>query len=354
MIDNLPKRTDAIYQEIESYEDYEYTNCIAYQMAIRNDRVVKIMKILKEISNIRNKNSPRSKKSSTLFRNKKFPLFENKMLEKQLIYNLEKKFGINYYYMSEEKSFFGLIQRCTPLYAEFKNDCFEMSKNIMLGKKIMHNPSANFVRKDSYLIEQIYNSKKDKGKITSNFKYQLKLDNMMNMILSLNFHLPKEELIAYLSKIKDDFDKDYSIIKSPLELIGQKLDKAEKITSKALPQDKNRRKKAMADAFYIYDIWKILEQDYEEKTVELKAKQKEEIKAIEQNKNYDKDDKKSRIYETKQKYEDELRNYTKVSLKTEIASQLNVSIDTVDKLHSLMIKYIDNLKYKELITGITN
>ena len=41
MINNLPKRTDVIYKEIESFEDYEYTNCIAYEMAIRNDEVRK-------------------------------------------------------------------------------------------------------------------------------------------------------------------------------------------------------------------------------------------------------------------------------------------------------------------------
>ena len=54
------------------------------------------------------------------------------------------------------------------------------------------------------------------------------------------------------------------------------------------------------------------------------------------------------------KYKDELVNYTKVSLRAEIANQLNVSIDTVDKLHALMVKYIDKLKYKELITGVSN
>jgi hypothetical protein len=117
--------------------------------------------------------------------------------------------------------------------------------------------------------------------------------------------------------------------------------------SKALPNDKEKRKVALADAFYIYDVWKILDEHYSKRTNELKAEKDKNI-------NYDKHDRKSLIDEIKEDYAIELNNYTKVSLKTEIANQLNISTDTVDKLHALMIKYIDNLKYKELITGITN
>jgi hypothetical protein len=41
---NLPKRSDSIYKEIESFKDYEFTNCIAYEMAIRNDEVINKVK----------------------------------------------------------------------------------------------------------------------------------------------------------------------------------------------------------------------------------------------------------------------------------------------------------------------
>lgn len=36
---SLPQRNDpnGIYKEIENFEDYEYTNCIAYEMAIRTN-----------------------------------------------------------------------------------------------------------------------------------------------------------------------------------------------------------------------------------------------------------------------------------------------------------------------------
>ena len=36
-MESLPKRSDDIYKEIESFEEYELTQCVAYEMAIRND-----------------------------------------------------------------------------------------------------------------------------------------------------------------------------------------------------------------------------------------------------------------------------------------------------------------------------
>ena len=35
-MDKLPQRDDLIYKEIEEFQDYELTNCIAYEMMIRN------------------------------------------------------------------------------------------------------------------------------------------------------------------------------------------------------------------------------------------------------------------------------------------------------------------------------
>jgi hypothetical protein len=40
---NLPKRKDSIYEEIEKFENYELTPCIAYEMAIRNQEVIDLL-----------------------------------------------------------------------------------------------------------------------------------------------------------------------------------------------------------------------------------------------------------------------------------------------------------------------
>ena len=43
-MDNLPQRDDSNYKEIEEFQDYELTNCIAYEMAIRNTELKKLLK----------------------------------------------------------------------------------------------------------------------------------------------------------------------------------------------------------------------------------------------------------------------------------------------------------------------
>ena len=45
----LPKRSDTIYQEIESFEEYELTQCVAYEMAIRNEIVIDLKNIINKL-----------------------------------------------------------------------------------------------------------------------------------------------------------------------------------------------------------------------------------------------------------------------------------------------------------------
>jgi len=47
----LPKRSDAIYQEIESFEEYELTQCVAYEMAVRNKNNLKAIEEVVEFYN---------------------------------------------------------------------------------------------------------------------------------------------------------------------------------------------------------------------------------------------------------------------------------------------------------------
>ena len=45
-----PKRKDIKYTRIENYEDYEFTHCIAYEMAIRNAEVIKLTNIIEKLN----------------------------------------------------------------------------------------------------------------------------------------------------------------------------------------------------------------------------------------------------------------------------------------------------------------
>ena len=68
-----------------------------------------------------------------------------------------------------------------------------------------------------------------------------------------------KELEAYIRKIKNDFDSKKTTTKSPLEIFGEKLEKAKNPKSeRILPID--NIKKAIADAIYIYDFYKYIEE----------------------------------------------------------------------------------------------
>ncbi len=47
---NLVFRGDEQYTRIEKYEDYEFTHCIAYEMAIRNIHVKRLKKSLEKLN----------------------------------------------------------------------------------------------------------------------------------------------------------------------------------------------------------------------------------------------------------------------------------------------------------------
>ena len=232
-MDKLPQRDDLIYKEIEEFQDYELTNCIAYEMAIRNKEAAKKIGILKRINNLKNKIIEKIKMRTNNYylSYRKYPIILKDIIEEVLICKLKKEFGINYNYSEIEENPIGIkFVRYTPLYSE------AMREQLLspFDKKFKHKTKTNFITKRGYLIEQIYNKKREiKSEINSNFKRKLTLKNELNIKIDLPFNLPKEELIAYISKIKDDFDKDNSIIKTPLELLGETL---EKVTTKKLPK----------------------------------------------------------------------------------------------------------------------
>ncbi|UCN00116.1 hypothetical protein LCX93_11400 [Sulfurimonas sp. SWIR-19] len=71
--------------------------------------------------------------------------------------------------------------------------------------------------------------------------------NVSNFQINLN--LPKHELISYLTKIKDNYDNDHSILFSPMELLGKEVD---------IEPDEIKKMNSVkwADTFYIYDYFK--------------------------------------------------------------------------------------------------
>jgi len=153
---------------------------------------------------------------------------------------------------------------------------------------------------------------------------------IINLPINLNF--TKDELISLVSKIKDDYDKKESLIKTPIELLGEKLEKFKKPNSeKKLPSKTMQDKKAaFASAFCVYDLDKVLSPIFDRKNKEFRDKQK-----------------------SGQINNEEINLYTKEYLKSEISSITGLSEDNIKIYRTLMKEYIDKKKFTELIQGVS-
>lgn len=176
----------------------------------------------------------------------------------------------------------------------------------------------------------------------------LQFDEATILNLPININLPEDEIIAYVKKIKQDYDNQSTNLKHPLQLIGENLIKAEKPNSVKELETKNI-KKNIADVFYIYDIQKAFldkrDEILKKKDVEIakikssyidKETISELIKALD-------DDEKYNI----KKYEDD-------KITEHIQKLTGFSKNKITVANTYINHYIINEKYKELITGVNS
>ncbi len=164
---------------------------------------------------------------------------------------------------------------------------------------------------------------------TLKFKYEKTVN------VPINLNLNKKELNEYISKIKDDFDRDRNVVKSTLEIFGESLIDAQEPKSKK----KNASKKDFADAIYIYDLYKYFENIYEKKS-------KKDNDYSKYNLHIDV----SLASGISDAHNFFLRNSTVKMSKNKKTDELKKS-DEVERLYKLMREYIEGERYKELITG---
>ena len=339
----LPKRKDPIYKEIESFKDYEYTNCIAFHMGMRNKEVIRIRILLNRILNLKHrKMANKVLKKGINFEDLeiKYPsIYKFDEVAKDLEYKLKTKYFFHhqYYQVDDNKN---LLQ----------NDVTdELMKEIKMKRKgddSYIKPKYNFIVKDGYIIKQKLKSDFTeigtifKTEIETNFKKQLLLplgiDNQIS--ININPNLPKNELLAYISKIKDDFDKDNSIIKTPLELLGKDLKKVE---------NSKINKMLIADKFFIYDYVTARNKEIEKSNKLYKEEYEEEIQRIKNNPYLTREDKQIQLKNLKKDFKAD----TSIR-KDELLEDIEGFPKGTAKRYYYDIKpFIDDCKYKELITG---
>jgi len=389
----LPRRMSYRYFYIEDIPDYEYTNSIAFEMVSRNKE---FEELTKNPFNTKTKEwkikilelglDPRV----NVFMNDKYLNF-NPNEEKRFFYEswlshtiddiengLEKLIK---YYFSKDKIF--ILKNGTKSY----NKDFVRINNIPLDN-VLDSPTnyyipclftdnyfINMYTKDMVGMEQISNKiplKILEKEFLISIKFadtKYKYTQLMPLYSSpelsfpyadivnipVNLNLEKDELIAYILKAKEEYDKKSLTIKHPLELIGNEYNKPDTIKSeKDLPTTKDKRKLAVADAFYVYDLFKIFEPHFKQKQEKLRNERDSkitEIKNIFKNVKNGKETKEDNIAELKQSYNKNIKQYNKNEINTLIASITFLSFHKVERYYKYMKEYIDNKKYTELITN---
>lgn len=367
---DLPERSDTKYFYIENYEDYEYTYCVAYEMLIRT----KEFKTIKEVP-YAERGEQWKKEISKLGLNpnmRNFPenIFTfNPLNQNQLINETWTSFiiddiqdGLNRlitFYINRNE----LYQIKRDVVDEYGQKIYKKVKNTTLSSVIenmesYHIPTVinnQFAKNDTSHIQvmspplskylplkilekrflEILSSSdlKEKYIQTEPIFNRPRLVFQQSKIINLpvNLNLKKEELVAYMSKIKDDYDKKTLQILHPLERIARIFKEAKKPNSeKKLPM-KRKKRKAMADAFYIYDLYQIIEPIWSTKNNDSKIDLHLTI-AI-----------KSGF--------DENSTYFAENGNTRDGEELKKN-DKVEKSYTMMREYIEGKKYRELITGV--
>lgn len=235
------KRSDSQYVDIERFNNYELTNNIIYEMAIRNIEIQELVK--NYIQNNCDKNHILG------------------CSECQNIYSKLMEFFINPYYLYTNYHFFSMEEKEQ---ASFNNEPHQYIKKEIEFK---NEKITNFTKKTNFYSASSTKGikKTGNGKITSYHSWLTPIYSRPQLILvdydkkvrvELDLSMPKTELIDFIDRLKVDYDKNNKTIKSISELLGKKLSFCENDNKGKYPKKPNSEK--FADWFFAYDLYKIL------------------------------------------------------------------------------------------------
>jgi len=387
----LPDRFSLDYLIIETFPDYEYTNSIVYEMIRRT----KEFNILKEIPYDERTNAHLKQISELGLSNqiKRFPeeiihipflKEKNFFKESYLSHTINDvdnglNLLISYYY--DEDKIFTLSNNTCP------NDLNSYKKtDYLLIEEVIKNPSNYYIPCELKDFTKVTNKKiYIMQKIEKNIPLRILDENFLNTLnpsqikfrftelipfysspqvsfphsdivnIPLNLNLPENELVDYILRAKKEYKSKLLKINHPLELIGNVYDEIDKVKSEnEFPNEELKRKRAISDAFYVYDLYKIFEPIFKKEQNELRKKRDKEIKELKDKYKYiknGKNEKDSIIENLKEYYTDNIKQFSNDEIQRIISEITELSAHKVERYYKYMKEYIDKKKYVELITG---
>ncbi|PHO11345.1 hypothetical protein CPG38_13475 [Malaciobacter marinus] len=175
----------------------------------------------------------------------------------------------------------------------------------------------------------------------------IKLSNSKSVNININPDLSPEELMEKITNLQLNTKN----IKSFVDIFNQEIDAIEKINNlKHISKSKEKRNRDYSNAFFIYDLYKIIGSEFAKKINELDEEAQAAIDKIKDNPQYDSKEIKQHEYD---KIDTKLKNnltlFNKTSLDKEIQKITNIEISKLRGLHSLMKEYIDDSRFRNVI-----
>lgn len=286
------KRSSNEYVEIENFKDYELTNNIAYEMAIRNEEVKALIEEYDSLDEA-NKYETKEELLELIINDKFMP-----PRQREIDYILREDF-----FITSQRRFNDPDFSKTILYPSLNgfilppadenlqyDDAWISSENITVASSFIPDFSRPFM---------LPPEKKDK-----------------RLPFFLNLGLPLNELISFITEIKKNYDVEHKKIITLIEALGNSLESSD--TKVNLVKSRKfdsmevlKYKIKIADMFFAYDA------------------EKAGIRPS----NYT-----SEIYE--------------YHIEKDADTKMTFSENTRYKYLDVAKEYIDNLRYKELVTGI--
>lgn len=265
---NILERNDKKYLEIEKFENYELTSCIAYEMAIRNDEyrnslINTVSEINDEFVDYNNgiySDRLKDLKDTLDLDNVKelFPDCKYKpgCLNSGILINLSthlRNFGIvedSYYEILKIKEIqhFEIIKYLKDTYNKKDVDYSNDEVNVFFKDKLSLYQRGS-IEDDTFILL---------NDIKPDFQRPfLKFQNSKHTNLLINLSFQAKELIEYIKHIKKTFS-NHDGIKTPNELKNIK----DFIEYDKLDIVKRRDQEFLADYFFCYDFYKKIKSKY--------------------------------------------------------------------------------------------
>ncbi len=181
--------------------------------------------------------------------------------------------------------------------------------------------------------------------------------------IPINLNLSKEDLLHYISQIKDEYDRDKNIVKTDIEYFfdlplesdltemptnikyaNQKRSSEDK---KIFPIKRNEFNKRIAYAFYIYDLFKFFVPYTKQKINDLRKERDDEIKKEKDTRGFDPINN-NKIENIKEDAKIDISDYTNDSLITQITYLFNneLSQKQVEYYLTTMKEFIHGINLK--------